>query len=71
MRSPPLILIVDDNPANVDIFETRLAAQGYDIITADDGEEGLAAAREHQPDLVSTIPLKLSKLKILLSGLRR
>ena len=26
MRSPPQILIIDDNPANLDIFETRLAA---------------------------------------------
>ncbi len=52
MRTPPQILIVDDNPANRDIFETRLATQGYDIITARDGEEGLAAALEHQPDLI-------------------
>ena len=33
MRTPPQILIVDDNSANLDIFETRLAAHGYDIIT--------------------------------------
>ncbi len=52
MRTPPQILIVDDNPANLDIFETRLAAHGYDIITASDGEEGLAAAIERQPDLI-------------------
>ncbi len=52
MRTPPQILIVDDNPANLDIFETRLAAHGYDIITARDGEEGLALAREREPDLI-------------------
>ncbi len=52
MRTPPQILIVDDNSANLDIFETRLAANGYDIITARDGEEGLAAALERQPDLI-------------------
>jgi len=52
VRSPPLILIVDDNPANVDIFESRLAANGYDIITAADGEAGLAMAIERQPDLL-------------------
>ncbi len=44
MRTPPQILIVDDNPANLDIFETRLAAHGYDIITASDGAAGLAVA---------------------------
>ncbi len=52
MRTPPQILIVDDNPANLDIFQTRLAAQGYDILTASDGEEALAVAREKQPDLI-------------------
>ena len=52
MRTPPLILIVDDNPANLDIFETRLAAHGYDIVTARDGEEGLAVAMERKPDLI-------------------
>jgi len=45
-------LIVDDNPANLDIFETRMAAQGYDIITAVNGEDGLAAAKERLPDLI-------------------
>ena len=52
MRTPPLILIVDDNPANVDILQARLAANDYEIITAADGEEGLAKAREAQPDLI-------------------
>lgn len=52
MRTPPLILIVDDNPANVEIFQMRLAANNYEIITATDGEAGLAAARNKQPDLI-------------------
>ena len=52
MRTPPWILIVDDNPTNLDIFQTRLAAQGYQIFTAADGEEALAIAREKQPDLI-------------------
>ena len=52
MRTPPLILIVDDNPANVEILQMRLAANNYEIITAADGEEGLAMARDAQPDLI-------------------
>ena len=52
MREPPLILIVDDNPANVEIFQMRLLANDYDIITATDGEMGLAMAREKHPDLI-------------------
>jgi adenylate cyclase len=52
MRTPARILIVDDNAANVDILRARLAAHHYEIITAADGEEALAAAREHLPDLI-------------------
>lgn len=52
MRKPPLILIVEDNQANLDILKTRLLAHNYDIETASDGIEGLAAAKEKQPDLI-------------------
>ena len=52
MRTPPLILVVDDNPMNVDILQTRLTGQGYDIVTAADGEQALAVAREKLPDLI-------------------
>ena len=52
MRETPLILVVDDNEANVDILEMRLTSQGYDVITARDGAEGLARARQDLPDLI-------------------
>src|SRR5712692_3046217 len=52
VREPPRILIVDDTPANLHILQLRLAANGYEIITAADGEEAIAAARQHQPDLI-------------------
>ena len=52
MRNPARVLIADDNPANVRILSMRLAADGYDIVTARDGEEALAVARESQPDLI-------------------
>ncbi len=52
MRDPARILIVDDSPTNVDILAKRLSAHGYEILTAGDGEEGLAVAREQQPDLI-------------------
>ncbi|MGH7266702.1 MAG: adenylate/guanylate cyclase domain-containing protein [Candidatus Rokuibacteriota bacterium] len=52
MRTPPRILIADDNPMNLDILRTRLAASGYEVLTAIDGEAALAAAREHGPDLL-------------------
>src|SRR4030095_8051788 len=46
------ILIVDDNPTNVKVLQTRLAAEGYEVITAADGDEGLATARQQTPDLI-------------------
>ena len=52
MRNRPLILIVDDNPETLDIFEARLATLDYEIITAPDGETGLAMARREKPDLI-------------------
>ena len=52
MRNPARILIADDNPANVRILSMRLAADGYDVVTARDGEEALAVAGEAQPDLI-------------------
>jgi len=43
---------VDDNPTNLDILQTRLRAHDYEVITAADGQAGLAMAREKQPDLM-------------------
>jgi adenylate cyclase len=52
MRSPARILIADDNPPALDILCARLASQGYEIVTATDGQEALDAARRHLPDLI-------------------
>ena len=52
MHDPPLILVVDDVPDNVDILQTRLEAQGYSVATATDGVEALEKIRELLPDLV-------------------
>ena len=52
MRDPPLILVVDDNEANVDILVTRLEANGYAVIAARDGEQAIARASADTPDLI-------------------
>ena len=49
---PRRILVVDDNPNNVEILRMRLEAHGYEVVTAADGEEGLAAVRDQLPDLI-------------------
>ncbi|MEM0961572.1 MAG: ATP-binding protein [Bacteroidota bacterium] len=45
------VLVVEDN-AEVRAYVRRHLAPAYRVIEADDGEAGLAAAREHLPDLV-------------------
>jgi adenylate cyclase len=52
MHSPPSILVVDDVSANLDILRARLSAQGYEVLTAENGRQALAAVREQSPDLV-------------------
>jgi adenylate cyclase len=52
MNDPPRILVVDDNETNRDIIVTRLERHGYETFQAADGEEALAAVKQHCPDLV-------------------
>jgi len=61
MREPPLILVVDDVPDNVEILQLRLESQGYEIVTAGDGEEALAVVRDKLPDLV-LLDIQMPKL---------
>lgn len=52
MHNPARILIVDDNETNRDILVTRLSKHGYETLQAADGEEALACASQHHPDLI-------------------
>jgi diguanylate cyclase (GGDEF)-like protein len=49
---PERILVVDDNPDNIEIIEARLASRGYRIESATDGEEALRLVRENPPQLI-------------------
>ena len=46
------ILVVDDEPHIVKMTELRLKANGYEVITAHDGQQGLDKARSEKPDLI-------------------
>ena len=52
MNNPARILVVDDNETNRDILVTRLEKHGYQTLQAADGEEALASAAQHLPDLI-------------------
>lgn len=47
-----LILIVEDEKAIVDILKFNLEREGYKVISAADGEEGLSLALSKSPDLI-------------------
>lgn len=53
-REKPLILVVDDETHILHVVSLKLANAGYDVITAEDGEEALGIAIERRPDLVIT-----------------
>lgn len=46
-----VMLVEDDNNLR-EIYEARLAAEGYEIVSAHDGEEALALAVKEKPDLI-------------------
>ena len=55
------VLIVDDEPNLRKILSAQLSRDGYDVLTAEDGEQGLQTLRDHHIDLVIT-DLKMPKV---------
>lgn len=49
---PKKILLVDDEPEILEISRDYLKAAGFDVVTAPDGIQGLAATRREKPDLI-------------------
>lgn len=47
------ILLIEDNPDNLDLMSYLLTAYGHAVTTAEDGESGIAAARASRPDLIA------------------
>jgi DNA-binding response OmpR family regulator len=46
------ILVVDDEPQNLELIEAMLLPSGYEVLLAGRGEEALRLARERKPDLI-------------------
>ena len=48
------ILVADDDPVSLLFTRSLLEDRGYDVVTAEDGEDALATVRREKPDLVVT-----------------
>ena len=46
------ILLVDDDTSLLEVISQRLTSWGYEVLTAESGEEGLKLVEEQHPDLV-------------------
>jgi two-component system response regulator MtrA len=48
---PRTVLVADDDEDILQLVSFRLERAGYNVVTAADGQQAIAAAREHKPDL--------------------
>jgi two-component system, cell cycle response regulator DivK len=46
------ILVVEDNPLNMKLFAAMIAAEGYEVLEASNGQHGLELAHRQHPDLI-------------------
>ena len=46
------VLIVEDEEIIYELLQRKLTQEGYEVVVAKDGEEGLAKIREEKPDLI-------------------
>ncbi len=46
------ILLVEDNEMNRDMLSRRLTRRGYDVVIAEDGQQGVDMATSERPDLI-------------------
>jgi DNA-binding response OmpR family regulator len=60
-RYRPLVLLVEDDPEDREMYGKTLWYNGFDVLEGGDGEAAVALARKHAPDLV-LVDLLLPKL---------
>ena len=52
LRNKKLVCIVDDDDNVRDIYSTKFKREGFAVVTAKDGEEGLSVIKKERPDVV-------------------
>ena len=48
----PLVLVVEDEPAQREVLRYNLEAEGFRVLKAENGEDGLLLVQEDQPDII-------------------
>lgn len=51
MATEPLVLAVDDEPGILRLIKLELSGQGFRVLTAENGKDGVRMAEEHRPDI--------------------
>jgi len=51
-KTAPHILVIEDEPAQMELISYNLEAQGFQVTRADNGEDGLLQVKEILPDLI-------------------
>jgi CheY-like chemotaxis protein len=61
------ILIIEDDPLLVKMYQTKFTKEGYEVITAGDGAEGLEKIRLNRPDflIMDVMMPKVSGIQLL------
>ena len=49
---PKKILLIEDEEIMINLLQRKLSQEGYEVLVAKDGEEGLKSIREAKPDLI-------------------
>ena len=49
---PPTVLVVEDDPVILRLLEVNFELEGFTVLLAHDGAEGVEVARAHRPDIV-------------------
>lgn len=52
LSDTPLILLAEDNEANISLMKNYLTSRGFQVVLARNGLEAIQMAKQHQPDLV-------------------
>ena len=53
MKDGKKVLVIDDEPDTLTYFSTILEDNGYQVVTAENGEDGLSKAKKNPPDLIT------------------